>query len=103
MKGQAVAAAGRFLYFSGSDTLPDAALVHLDVGACVGVWHSDAVMQPGPRDGRGSTNGAPMDGLADDHLSCCAKQRAKENAYITMGCQSWHVGRLRTGYGHEAK
>ena len=35
-------------------------LVHLDVGACVGVWHSDAVMQPGPRDGRGSTNGAPM-------------------------------------------
>lgn len=23
------------------------------------MWHSDAVMQPGPRDGRGSTNGAP--------------------------------------------
>jgi hypothetical protein len=39
--------------------------LHLDDGACprgqVGVWHSDAVMQPGPRDGRGSTNGAPMD------------------------------------------
>lgn len=37
--------------------------LHLDAGACprgqVGVWHSDAVMQPGPRDGRGSTNGAP--------------------------------------------
>lgn len=37
--------------------------LHLDADACprgqVGVWHSDAVMQPGPRDGRGSTNGAP--------------------------------------------
>ena len=30
---------------------------HLDVGGQVGVWHSDAVMQPGPRDDHGSTIG----------------------------------------------
>lgn len=58
MKGR-VAAAGRL-----SVSHPMFPL-HLDGGgACllrdqVGVWHSDAVMQPGPRDGRGSTNGAP--------------------------------------------
>ena len=56
MKGRAVAVAGRVCILSGSDTVPDVAF-HLDVGGQVGVWHSDAVMQPGPRDGRGSTNG----------------------------------------------
>jgi hypothetical protein len=52
---------GSIRILSGSDTVPDVAF-HLYVGGQVGVWHSDAVMQPGPRDGRGSTNGlgAPM-------------------------------------------
>lgn len=61
MKGRVVAVAGRFCILSGRDTVPDVPF-HLDVGGQVGVWHSDAVMQPGPRDGRGSTNGlgAPM-------------------------------------------
>lgn len=62
MKGR-VAAAGRFSVFHGAAIPYPMFPLHLDADACprgqVGVGHSDAVMQPGPRDGRGSTNGAP--------------------------------------------
>lgn len=42
MKGQGVAAAGRFLYFSGSDTLPDAAL---SIWMSAHAWVCGTVMQ----------------------------------------------------------
>jgi len=55
VKGR-VAAAGRFAQ-DGRGAIPySTRCFHLDVGACqVDVWHSDAVMQPGPRNGPSST------------------------------------------------
>ena len=68
--------------------------LHLDAGACprgqVGVWHSDAVMQPGPRDGRGSTNGAPM----DDRPIYCTLRRVPEKRV------SLCHGAMLVGYGN---
>jgi hypothetical protein len=91
MKGRAVAVAGRVCILSGSDTVPDVAF-HLDVGGQVGVWHSDAVMQPGPRDGRGSTNGlgAPMGWL----MIVLATVRSKVPNRMHILLLACHVGRL---------
>jgi hypothetical protein len=71
--------------------VPDVAF-HLDVGGQVGVWHSDAVMQPGPRDGRGSTNGlgAPMGWL----MIVLATVRSKVPNRMHILLLACHVGRL---------
>ena len=72
---------------SGIDTVPDECF-HLDIGACpdgqVGVWHSDAVIQPGPRDGHGRT----LEYTASSRVDRGAYKAERKRHVLRMPCRS---------------